>query len=424
MTECSCCGNRQNQEESALLLLDGRVPVCSYSCADQIQQTLACARCAPPAEECLRISHRDPRLHITGRYDRQWDSDAGGELLVQDWPCCSWQLCVTGTRIVGIEMDSGGSYFDVLLDGQHRGILCTYKHTVLRYYQLPLPRLSRRQQYSIRLVKRNEPYLDTTLHRYGPVRLACMVLERRATPLWMPPLGTRHRIEWLGDSDLAGLGNESRISTLSTSLCLRGDLQSADQAFGAVCSRLLGADYQILAWSGKGVTRQQSLFVGLDKLPELYLRCVAQQRDSPEPEWQRWVPSLVVLYCGANDFTHWPRATAEDFTQGYARLVQLVRSRRPLAQICCLTLANWRHLTAQEWGTIQQWHASSSLTQGVHTAVCALRDPRCYHLELELEEPLDPAQDYGLLRHWNLQGHAKVARSLARELRQRLRLPQ
>jgi hypothetical protein len=399
--QCSSCGAECNGQQ-----VHARIPVCGDTCAREVRSAFS-AECVPAHAVLVRAM--DPRVQVQGRCHATDD-----HLLELDWPCCKLSLRVRGTRVVGVEMRGGGAYFDVWLDGRWLRTLATYKDDRMLYYRL-CRTSPQHQEHLVTLVKRTEPYLESALHRYRITQVRGFLVQQRAV-LLLPPAPPARRIEWLGDSDLAGLGNEALRASSHASLLLRGDLQNADMAFGAVCSRTLQADYHVLAWSGAGVCHQQELFIGREKLPQLYLKTVA--RGPAEWHcWQRWQPHLVVLYCGANDFSHWPRAGPVQFAQAYAQLLQLVRRRNPEAHICAVTLAGWRNLTACEWGSARQWLTNESLRQGVATAVQAVQDARVHHLALALPEDLDPRRHFGLLMHWNLEGHRRVAEALAPLLR-------
>lgn len=342
---------------------------------------------------------------------------------VYDWPCVAIVAHITGTRAVGALMDGGGSYFavewaDASIDNKplSRRVLSTYKHSLQCYWLAE--NLHPNRHYKLRLVKRSEAYLETAICRYCPVRFRGLVLGDATGMSTIPPApkSSPLRIEFVGDSDLAGFGLCSPVATPYNSIQLRGELQDADMAFGALAAKSLGADYRVLAWSGKGVSSQNVLTSGTEKIIDLYARNVASEswRGDIQPE-DSWHPDLVVIYAGANDFAYWTTPSVEYFADAYVSLIQEINYHHPDARVLCLTLNDWHNLTASEWGSsVQRWiweQVRSGVTHA--TRACPLGG-RVHHHSLGsyMNPILDPNADFGLLMHWNQRGHEKMSRAL------------
>jgi hypothetical protein len=320
-----------------------------------------------------------------------------------DWPGVRAVLRVRGTRQVIVSLNGGGAYYNVEVDGHVRGVLCTHKHG--SYLYMVLENLDPNRSYTVALVRRCDPVLCTALTRYSPTVLDGFRLDPDAQ---LYPVHRSHRrIELVGDSDLAALGVEADQPTAHNSLFLFGDMQNVEKGFGAQLARLLDAEYQCIAWSGKGV-RRQSIFLGQDTILDLYPRIVASHPARGEwPSGQFQLAQVALIYCGCND---WISGVAmEEFVQAYSKLICMVAPHKQ--HIVCLTLSNPQSLSCIPPGKHAQ--ICQQMDQGVSSAILAL--PPCVakrvrHVRLYVD--LKMPEDFALVMHWSQLGHAKIARAL------------
>lgn len=149
------------------------------------------------------------------------------------------------------------------------------------------------------------------------------------------------QIEFIGDSFTVGYGNTSATQT-----CTDAEVwQTTDtsQAFGPLTARAFNADYQINAFSGRGVVRNYDSFKG-PTLPELYPYVLFDgQTEYKNPDWQ---PQIIVIGLGTNDFsTHvkpddkWADTEAlhTDYRRGYVAFVKDLRIRHPNAHFILMS---------------------------------------------------------------------------------------
>lgn len=143
-----------------------------------------------------------------------------------------------------------------------------------------------------------------------------------------PPSRAQRRIEYIGDSITCGYGNEANLAT-------DGFLPATEDAYrtySAIASRQLSAEYRSICFSGRGVfqnydlTRENTMFTLFDHyFPQ----------DTLSWDFTSWVPDVVVINLGTNDFAH-HIPTEENFVNAYVALLDKVRSYYPEATIVCL----------------------------------------------------------------------------------------
>jgi len=143
------------------------------------------------------------------------------------------------------------------------------------------------------------------------------------------------QIEFIGDSYTVGYGNTS-----GKRQCTRDEIWATtdtSKAFGPLTANHYGADYQINAFSGRGMVRNYGGFIG-DPLPALYPYALYDGKTPYDaPDWN-WSPQIIVIGLGTNDFTT-PLHDGEkwktrdelhaDYEATYVKFVQSLRAQNP-----------------------------------------------------------------------------------------------
>ncbi|CAL4868571.1 Acetylxylan esterase / glucomannan deacetylase [Asticcacaulis sp. MM231] len=157
-----------------------------------------------------------------------------------------------------------------------------------------------------------------------------------------PPLLPRTRqIEFIGNSYTVGYGN-----TAGKRQCTKDELWATtdtQQAFGPLTAKHYNADYQINAFSGRGIVRNYDGFIG-DTLPALYPYALYDGKtEYHDPLWQ---PQLIVIALGTNDFStpvhageKW-KTEAEliaDYEATYVNFVKSLRTKNPDAAVLLIS---------------------------------------------------------------------------------------
>ncbi|WP_437807757.1 SGNH/GDSL hydrolase family protein [Sorangium sp. So ce1078] len=244
-------------------------------------------------------------------------------------PRFSWAGSAIVTRFSGTSISvrfndastaAQSNFFQVVIDGESKGVLKVNADEELYKVAEGLPD----GEHDLLLHRRTEPLVGVT-------QFVEFVPEQGEALLPVPPAPER-RIEVIGDSISAGYGIDGADATCP----FTSDTENNYLAYSALTGRLLEADTTIVAWSGRGVYRNYDDEVA-PTMPEIYGRTIA---DEPEPAWDfsSWVPQVVVINLGTNDFSINVPGDAqfrEPFTSTYASLVDTVRKNYPDAFIFC-----------------------------------------------------------------------------------------
>jgi lysophospholipase L1-like esterase len=221
------------------------------------------------------------------------------------------------------------NYFTVIVDDKVVQTLQTItgKQSYLLASGLP------NQKHSIELFKRTECLVGS-----------CTFLGFKAphgTTL-EKPVEKKYRIEFIGDSFTCGYGNEVSIAAPpegNPGTGFHSKNENHYLSYSALVSRLLNTEYRCIAYSGRGMYRNNT---GSEEgtLPKIYARIFPDDIFSASWDFKKELPDVVVIKLGANDF--YPEANGNElddaaFTQTYITFVERIRSHYPKAKIVCVT---------------------------------------------------------------------------------------
>lgn len=190
-------------------------------------------------------------------------------------------------------------------------------------------------EHSLTFVKRTESALGWT--RFKGFEFAGEIADP-------PPKPTR-RMVFLGDSITCGSGNEAANNSPECSQDCYYNPGGWGQpyhdnwlSYGAVTARALAAEYHVTAVSGIGLVRNYSFLYDARPLPAVYdLTFLELQQGSPAWDPQAFVPDVVVIALGTNDFSPGdsprPPMTVPEFTAAYVAFVHQLRGHWPDAHI-------------------------------------------------------------------------------------------
>ncbi len=275
------------------------------------------------------VAPDDARLRFIGRVDRE-----AREGPTSAYPGSTVRLrCqCSGVDVRFEDLGEGGeahtNFVDVRVDGQSRGVLALQPGAPW----LPGVRGLPRGEHTIELVKRTEAYAGAL--RFLGLRLEGKLLE--------PPAPPARRMEFIGDSITCGYGNAVSIAAptyTEPNTGYHARHQDILAAFGPLTARRLGAEWVTTCVSGQGVYRGNT-GARDGVLPLVYRRTLPHQA---EPRWEpsRYVPDVIVINLGTNDFAVTDGAglptapPSESFKQAYAEFVHELRAAYPEAVIVC-----------------------------------------------------------------------------------------
>jgi lysophospholipase L1-like esterase len=314
-------------------------------------------------------------IHYVGRFDT---SDSKGPKF--EWPASAIQTRFSGTGI-DVKLSGSENQFQVVIDGAPTIVLKTTSGSST----YTLAKGLSDGDHDVILYRRTEAF-------FGAVQFLGFV-PSSGKPLIATPSATSRRIEIIGDSISCGYGDEGTSPTCSFS----ADTENEYLSYGALTARALGAEQVTTAWSGKGVYRD---FGGstTDELPVLYERTLPEVAGSTW-DFARWVPDVVVIDLGTNDFAKGDPGSA--FTTAYVAFVKQIRGHYPKAEI---------------FVTLGPMLDGANLTQArtyLNSVVSTVKSGGDAHVSfLEFAEQNITADGGGCDYHPSLKTHQKMASTL------------
>ncbi len=180
--------------------------------------------------------------------------------------------------------------------------------------------------HTIMIQKRTEPLV-------GRGVFIGFVLDKGA--MLLPP-GPRpeRRIEFIGNSITSGFG----VLGDSANCNFSPQTEDAGMSYASQVARDLHADYHLISYSGRGVVRNygDSNRTSVDPMPALYDRTCCFD-STLKWNFSSWVPQVVVINLGTNDYSTHPYPDSSVFKEGYERLIDRVRAYYPGVTIFCVS---------------------------------------------------------------------------------------
>ena len=137
-----------------------------------------------------------------------------------------------------------------------------------------------------------------------------------------PTGGRVRKLEFIGDSYTAGYG-------------LGGSTSDASKSFAAVTAGTLGADVNVIASSGKGIYKNLPGFAAKKTMAENYDYAELWRDGVSEWNFESYVPQVVTVFLGTNDYYADEGAGAEGFSAAYSAFIKKIRAKYPNASIIC-----------------------------------------------------------------------------------------
>ncbi|MBN2084064.1 MAG: hypothetical protein JW748_02480 [Anaerolineales bacterium] len=216
------------------------------------------------------------------------------------------------------------NYYDVLIDGGP-AVKIAPEMGVERYEAASgLPNA----EHELTLVKRTEASIGYS--KFLGIEVAGEILP--------PPVRPMRRIEFIGDSITAGAGIEADNNSAECAADGWGQpYNNARLAYGPVLARSLDAEYHVSAVSGIGLVRNYSFRYDARPMPEVYDLTFFEQTGSPEWDHRLFVPDVLVLALGTNDFSPGDSQRepmdVDAFTAAYVAFIEKLRGYYPQAEV-------------------------------------------------------------------------------------------
>lgn len=229
------------------------------------------------------IPANHPHIQYLGRWDRTDSLHPK-----HSWPGASIYAEFSGTRI-GVRMADDGNYYNVYIDGKRHRIFHGNRPEEADY---ALADSLRDGRHTLLLTKRN--CAQNQIYSFSG-----FLLDDGAQLLAPSRRAETRKIEFIGDSFTVAEGNEA--TELSMPWEKTFPVTDIDKGFATIVARYFNAQYHITARSGIGMVTDWSGNHTLN-MPDRFDRALM---DAPEPKWnfQQWVPNLVVICLGLNDYS-------------------------------------------------------------------------------------------------------------------------
>jgi lysophospholipase L1-like esterase len=236
-----------------------------------------------------------------------------------DWPGINIGINFEGSSSCGVILrDEGRNDFNIIIDGKQAGVI----ETKAGEAEYSLASNLGKGPHAVLLTKRTETYDGVTVFNG-------FVLDKGAK-LLPSPEKPKKKIEFIGDSLTVGFGVEG----LSVKCDSERKYKNNYLSFAAVAARSLKAEYQIIAISGRGVVRNygEKTELSPEPLPLYYDRTLMNDA-KVKWDFRSWVPGIVVINLGTNDFSTEPKPPVDVFIKAYVKLIEQVRTNYPSADI-------------------------------------------------------------------------------------------
>jgi lysophospholipase L1-like esterase len=318
------------------------------------------------------ISAADANIRYVGRWDMTKPSA----------PRASWTYSLVTAKFQGTAINArlkGGGYYQIVVDGQPTRVIGPKDGRDLYELAKGLPD----GEHVVEIVRRNEG------NWIAPIAFMGFQLAEQGKLLPLPPRSER-RILIIGDSISCGYGNEATRDEGNPL-----DKENGYMTYGGIAARKLNAELQIVAWSGRKLYPNNTMV-------ELYDRALAME-DKPKADLKGWVPGVVLINLGTNDFGN--RNSLPDkqgWIGAYKGFIKTIRRTAPGAYI---------FVASGPMGTAAEWDAWA---KAVVADLNQAGDDKVAYLPF-------PTQDInrdGIGGHWhpNLKTHAKMADRLVKEI--------
>ena len=244
-----------------------------------------------------------------------------------DWSGVTARLKFTGASLSLDCTAEREAYFNVWID-KAQGVKEDFTFCVKGSQKVVLARKLGKGEHSVIIQKRNEG-------EQGRVTFESF----EAAGQFLPGEALKARkIEFIGDSYTCGYGTESADRNDP----FKPEEENCNLTYAAISSRYFDADIRLVSHSGWGVVRNYADAVPGETMVGKYLQTFDM---SKEPLWDAssaFVPDIVVVYLGTNDFSVARQPQIGDWCASYATLLNEIRANygASVPILCVASMAN------------------------------------------------------------------------------------
>lgn len=245
---------------------------------------LVAATVVPEAVAATGLAQPRPSVSATAQIGGRVEVDKGSAKY--SWPGVYFEGRFRGTG-VGVILDDLDNDYDIAIDGATVATLV--RPGRITHWVTGLTR----DVHRVRLVKRTESPWTAGVFGGFVAAPGGAILPK--------PHARSRQIEFIGDSYTAGYANMSGARDCTLDEVNR--TTNADLSFGAITARRLNADYQVNAFSGRGMVRNYNGGEPATDYRTYYDRALLNIDGDVRENPGTWRPQLIVVGLGINDFS-------------------------------------------------------------------------------------------------------------------------
>ena len=182
----------------------------------------------------------------------------------------------------------------------------------------------------------------------GGVILHTIATDKKGKFMDAPKFSNR-RIEFIGDSFTVGYGCEGNVADQEDRVF---ETTNASKSYAFLLADSYKADFQVNAFSGRGLVRNYDNIVPEWKIPRLYKYTapgfapedLAKNSDESALLWNfdAFHPQVIVLFLGINDFQgNPPYGDKDEFKKVYAEMLNDLRAKHPGVKFLLVSTKIW-----------------------------------------------------------------------------------
>lgn len=242
------------------------------------------------------------------------------------WPGTGVSFTFTGSSAsIGLQAVTGTNSVQLQVDGQTTIISDVAGSSISTPAGLAVG------NHTVVLRKRSEAL-------YGTIFIGNITTDGTFGPDAHPKRHQKRKIEFIGDSITVGYGLDGVLPCVNSAA-----LEDNPKTYAALAADDVQADYDVVAWSGIGVTRNyvSSTPDTSPTMPDRWTRYGANDPVNSYTFPASATPDAVVINLGTNDFSYSagvrPALVPEDYTAAMVKFVKTIKSHYPKATYFLLT---------------------------------------------------------------------------------------
>ncbi|WP_423128916.1 SGNH/GDSL hydrolase family protein [Gaoshiqia sp. Z1-71] len=259
----------------------------------------------------------DPAFQYMGRVEIQNDQAR------YNWPGVTVSVDFSG-ELLGIRIKGGPrNYFNVWVDDFPAEVFRAVNDTVWWFSKRLSP-----GEHRLRLVKRTEA--DMGMAQFYGIHVGKKDSVKRPAPL------PERKILFIGNSITCGYGTEGK----NKSERFLAATENCEKSYASILARAFGAQYQLTSHSGLGMVRNYGdpgkTAVERKPMPAR-LEYLFDNDSTKQYDLRNFVPDVVFVNLGTNDFSTQPFPDEADFIQAGERLITKILKTFPGVKVFCIT---------------------------------------------------------------------------------------